>query len=70
MQYGEWLTRQHVLRRKECGCLMDHRLDMNQWHCTVVKILDGTVEFENKSVIGKIYRPMKNPYSYSAQVGP
>lgn len=33
---------------------MDHRIDMNQWHCTVVKIPDGTVEFENKSVIGKI----------------
>lgn len=33
---------------------MDHKIDMNQWHCTVVKILNGTVEFENKSIIGKI----------------
>lgn len=46
---------------------MDHKLDMNQQHCAVVKILDGTMEFENKSVIGKIYMSMKNPYPYSAQ---
>jgi len=25
------------------------------------------MEFENKSVIGKIYMSMKNPYPYSAQ---